>query len=381
MVKKSSNKHGFRPPRKVEEYWNLYKKAIYVEKPQRRLPAWFFPLLALVLIIALVFWAAPMAISRLQGSFGRSDDNPEQIKLIYDSDTWVVKKPVADLFQDDDLKSGRITQALYNEPVKVTESKTQWGFKHVILSDGSSGYMLNDDISDYRQSIEPSLALFKVTVISSSKRIMSHARSGTLLTEVMMGTQLFSDYRGDGILRVHMPEGGYGWVSEDGLLIMDPEENVQTPDDGARYFCSSAMAFHHVTVLEQGQSMAGASIPGVTRIAALVNGVILPRGIEYQMQVGNKIDLAYLQPDDEESDSKALQPDLSSLAAGDLVFADDKANPGTPVSMAIVMENGQFLMSPTTKTSIELVDPTIIPDWTERIISVRRIFPEMEASG
>lgn len=360
-MNRKSRKQGFRAPRKVEEYWNLYKKAIYVEKPQKKLPAWFFPLLALVLITALIFWAAPMAISRLQLSISSPDSGPDQVKLIYEADTWVVNKPVADLFIEDDLKSRRVTQALYNEPVRILQPDAAWGFKRVELDDGTRGFMLTEDIADNRQSLEPYLAQYKVIVIGSSKRIMSHARSGTLITEVMMGTQLHADYRGDGILRVLLPDGGYGWVSEDSLLVMDPEENIIPTADGSRYFCSSAMAFHHVTVLENGQSRSGASISGVARIAALVNGVKLPRSMSMQMLSGIGIEIS--------------APDLTTLKAGDLVFADDRANPGQPVEMAIVMENGQFLMSPKTKTSIELVDPAGIPEWTSRIIGVRRIFP------
>lgn len=403
-----NRKKGFQPPRKVEEYWNLYKKGIYVEKPERRLPAWFIPMIALLLILAIIFWAAPTAFSRLQLAIGRSDQDPDEVKLLYGPEIWAVRKPVADVFLQDDLKSNRITQVLYNEPVTVSDQETQWGFYKVRLQDGMSGFMLADDLADSRASLEPANAQHKVVVITSSKRIMSHARSGTMLAEVMMGTQLFADYRGDGILRVRMPDGQFGWMSEDGLVVMNPDEQIKAAPDGARYFCSSVMAFHHVTVLEEGQSMAGVSMAGAVRIAALVNGVQLPRRLAAQSYAGE--DVTFLRTtqesgshdteadtdatdgndvgsdndslsSDEETDGSdnvpsttANVPDLTLLQPGDLVFVDDAANPGQPVDMAIVMENGQFLMAPSSKTSIELVDPDRIPDWTSRIIRVRRLF-------
>ncbi len=71
---------------------------------------------------------------------------------------------------------------------------------------------------------------------------------------------------------------------------------------------------------------------------------------------------------------------MSILQPADLVFVDDAANPGEAVSMAIVMENGQFLMEKPGSTAIRLVDPAQIPDWTERIIAVRRLYPEQNSA-
>lgn len=397
MSKRNRKSQGFRPPKKIEEYWNLYKKDIYVEKPDRRMPPWFAPLIVFLLIVALIFWAAPTALSRLQIDIGRNDNEAGTVEYIYDDGYRAVKQPVADIFAQPDIKSRRVAQALYNEPVQILEDDISWGFNQVRLPDGTSGYMLASDLSSDKDSLEPGLGFYQVTVVQTAKRIMSHARSGTMLVEVMMGTKLFADYRGDGILRLRLPDGQFGWASENGTMVIDSDQAIEMAPDGARYFCSSAMTFHNVTVMANGQSRSGISTEGIARIAGLVNGIDLPRDMKQQMSAGQAVQLEYeyeeeatetdTDTEDADSDGTAEGPErkpalkLDTLMPADLVFADDAANPGEPVSMAIVMENGQLLMARPDRQSIQLVDPTQIPAWTERIIAVRRLYPEQQVVG
>ncbi|NLW11431.1 MAG: C40 family peptidase [Clostridiaceae bacterium] len=398
MSFKKKKGQGFRPPKKIEEYWNLYKKDIYVEKPDRRMPPWFAPLIVFLLIVALIFWAAPMALSRLQIDIGKDDGEGNTVEYLYDDSFRAVRQPVADIFVQPDIKSRRLAQALYNEPVQLQNENLTWGFNQVRLPDGTSGYMLSSDLSADKDSLEPGLGFFKVIVVQSAKRIMSHARSGTMLVEVMMGTELIADYRGDGILRLRLPDGQFGWASENGMMVIDAEQDIEIAPDGARYFCSSAMTFHSVTVLAKGQSRSGISTEGIARIAGIVNGIALPRSMKEQMSSGQPVPLEYeslpTQNEDETDDNtESSDTDTEETAEGpvqktplkldilqpaDLVFADDAANPGEPVSMAIVMENGQFLMARPDRQSIQLVDPLQMPGWTERIIAVRRLYPEQE---
>lgn len=396
MSIRNKKNQGFRPPKKIEEYWNLYKKDIYVEKPDRRMPPWFAPLIVFLLIVALIFWAAPTALSRLQIDIGKNDREAGTVEYHYDDSYRAVKQPVADIFAQPDIKSRRVAQALYNEPVQVVEDEISWGFNQVRLPDGTNGYMLASDLSSDKDSLEPGLGFYQVTVVQSAKRIMSHARSGTMLVEVMMGTRLIADYRGDGILRLRLPDGQFGWASENGMMVINADQEIEMSPDGARYFCSSAMTFHNVTVLANGQSRSGISTEGIARVAGLVNGINLPRSMKQQIGAGQAVQIEYEpleESEDEESETTEsdangtaegpeIKPaiDLDILRPADLVFADDAANPGTPVSMAIVMENGQLLMARPDRQSIQLVDPAQIPAWTERIIAIRRLYPEQQAS-
>ncbi|MDW7659418.1 MAG: SH3 domain-containing protein, partial [Bacillota bacterium] len=194
--RKGNKERSWKSPRQVENYWTFYKKDVYVSRRSSGLPGWLLPLSALVLIVVLVFWAAPLAVSRLQANQSPEDTGLTAQEWLYDERTQVVVKPFADVFSQPDLKAGRITQVLYNEPVTIKSDPVPSGYVAVRLQDGITGYMMSADLTELRDSIEPAGFIYKAVVINSSKRVMSHARKGTLIVEVMMGTELYIDYRG-----------------------------------------------------------------------------------------------------------------------------------------------------------------------------------------
>lgn len=364
-MSRKKNKQGFQPPRQVEDLWNLYKKDVYVEKPPHNIPPWLLPLIIFLLIVVIIFWAAPTVLQRVQ-SRNQDQEGQETVALAYGKDIFTVAVPIADVFDRDDIKGRRVTQALYNEPVSVSTEPAAYGFSPVTLQDGTAGYMLTEELSSNHQSIEPALALKKVIVSTSSKRIMSHATKGTLLVEVMMGTVLYADYQGDGILRVQLPDSQQGWISDEGVIVLPADGTIETTTEGARYFCSSAMTFHRATVLDQGQSISGISMTGAVRLAAFVNGIILPRSIEGQMAAGQAISLTNV--------ADTGLPDLSGLLPGDLVFLRESALSDQVTQVAICMESGQFLLMKNHASSISLVDPAQDTDLQSRIAAVRRLF-------
>lgn len=363
-------KHGFISPRKVEDRWNFYRKGMYVERRRHGLPGWLLPLLALLLIVVMVFWGVPTIISRLQAVINADQGQTDnQVNLLYGEDTWTVSKPVADVFDSDDLKAGRVTQALYNEPVRILSRDCAFGFAQVRLQDGTEGFMFLKDLADSRESIEPDLSSYRLVVAANTKRIMSHASSGTLLVEVVMGTVLFADYRGDGISRVRLPDGSEGWISDDGVIVLPPLGQIEPVAEGARYFCSTALAFNKVTVLQNGQSIYGVSTTGIARLAAAINGVTLPRSLAGQALSGQGISLSL--------DEETGLADLEQILPGDLVFLSAAAgnNEGQPESLAICVDRNQVLYARPGQTSIKLIDLTQNIDLWQRIITVRRLFP------
>jgi predicted RecA/RadA family phage recombinase len=366
LKSKKRQNQGFRSPRKVEDFWSLYKKDLYVEKPPNQMPPWMTPLITFVVIVLVIFWAAPTVLHRLEK--GASNQNQQQplVARIYDQTTWVVKEPVADVFAKADLKAGRLTQVLYNEPVTVLPANITYGFSKVKLGDGTQGYMLTAELSQYRDAIEPALAINKLVVATTTKRIMSHANKGSLVAEVMMGTILYADYRGDGISRVQLPSGDTGWVSDDGLVILPPDGKITPVADGARYFCSSAMAFHNVTILTNGQSVNGVSLAGVARVAAFVNGVTLPRSMADQMTSGQAVAL--------KRNKDTSQVDFSQLKPGDLVFFARADQPDKVAQMAICIDDRQLLVENQGQSAIRLMDPTQNLALWSRVMAIRRIF-------
>ncbi len=366
MKTKNKKIQAFRPPRQVEDFWNLYKKDLYVEKPPNQMPPWLRPLLVFLLIVLTVFWIAPTIIHRIQTGITNQDRQPLQIARIYNTDNRVVDRPVADVFAAADLKADRLTEVLYNEPVTVLPGTTTYGFTHVRLGDGTGGYMLTADLSTRTDAIEPALAIHKLVVTVATKRIMSHASKGTLVTEVAMGTVLYADYRGDGISRVQLPTGDVGWISDEGLIILNPQGSIQPVADGARYFCTTAMAFHNVTLLTNGQSIAGASLPGIARIAAFVNGVNLPRSMAAQMNSGQEVPLI------RNPETKLVE--YSQLEPGDLVFFARPDQPDQIDQMAICTDTRQLLIENKSQSAIRLLDPALNEALWSRVIAIRRIF-------
>jgi hypothetical protein len=366
-------RRGPASPRQVENYWNLYKKGLSVAKPASGLPGWLLPLLATILIIALVFWAAPSAVARLQlHQIGQETSEPVRL-LLYDAATRVVIRPVADVFDQPDLKAGRVTQVLYNEPVTQRDEACPAGFTAVLLSDGTVGYMMTADLTDWRESIEPARFSHKLVVIAATKRIMSHARQGTLLVEVMMGTILFIDYRGAGVSSVLLPDGTTGWISDDGAVVLDADGQIMIPAHSARAFCSSALTFRQVTVLANGQSIRGVSTTGIARLAGAVNGLELPRTLAGLSESGRDVPLA-LDPVSGLVDLTLLQPgDLVFLAAADY-NRDEADQTADPVDLMIYVDTDQVLYARPSHTSIRVLDLTRNEDLWARIIRVRRLF-------
>ena len=387
LPRSSHDKNGT-APRQVEHRWNFYRKSVYIAKARSGLPGWLLPLLALVLIVGLVFWGVPAAINRLRDrSQNQADGETKTYQWIYNEQTRVVNKPVADVFAEPDLKAARVTQTLYNEPVTLraadlgtgqTDPQNQPnlpGFEAVQLADGTVGYMKSRDLTDRRTSVEPDLYQYKLVIATAAKRIMSHASQGTLLAEVMMGTILYADYRGDGISRVSLPDGSTGWISDEGVIVLPVAGQIEIPADAARYFCSTALTFRQVTVIDNGQSVRGVSTTGIARLSAAINGLAVPRTLAGLSQSGRQIPVVH--------DETSGLIDLTILKPGDLLFLSAKqASPGEavgsslaePVDLAIYVDINQVLYARPAYSSIQLLDLTQNEDLQQRISLIRRLF-------
>ena len=356
----------FEPPMHIDKHWPIYRENVYVDSKQRRLPYWAVPLISLLAIIVVVFYLAPTISRRVINLTHNRDNEGQQISRSLNDMNRVVASPTADLYETADLKARRLTQVLYNEPVKLFDVATTYGFRQVQLSDGMTGYMRESDLSTYLDAAEPALAVNKLVVATGSKRVMSHAKTGTLVVEVMMGTVLYSDYRGDGISRVLLPSGGSGWISDDGLIILPPDGQVQPVENGARYFTTTALSFLNVTLLNRGMTIHGASIPGIARVSAAVNGVTLPRMIEGQMTSGTPVSL------ERDPDTQRVKYDI--IKPGDLLFFGQTPDATEPYKMAICIAENSLLVENQGRSSIRLLDPAKDDTFWANLIAVRRIF-------
>ena len=351
----------------VREKWDLSEKDAYVKQHGRRkVPTFVIPAIIFLIIAVLLFWALPGLVSRFAQNTGAAPDQVTEPARVYSSDTRVVGVYAANLFKEADIKSPYVTQVLFNEPVTVLDSGAPEGFLHVSTRDGLEGYIRSGDLSDQLDSVEPNLHKYKLVVSDVSKNVMSHASNGTLLIQVMMNTVLYSDIKSDGVYQVALPDGGTGWIGSSGVIelgINDPVEKV-----GVRYFVSSVLCFVNATQINHGITMRGLSVDGLAYVAAAVNGVTLPRNMEEQAAMGDRVDLTY--------DAVTGSLNVSGISPGALVFFRDPNDPNSaaPYEMAICTDTGSLLMTSASRTSLKLVTLTDDTELQARIIAVRKIF-------
>ncbi|HEY5466970.1 MAG TPA: NlpC/P60 family protein [Clostridia bacterium] len=347
--------------------WNLKGRDAYVDPEKRkRLPLWFAPALAVVLIVILVFWGAPAAVAKLRPMFGSGNGLPKPTQTQYGSRTMVVRLPVADVFETADLRAARLTQALYNEPVELTGIDASYGFVKVRLQDGVEGYMRLDDLTTGHGSIEPGKQTSWILVTDLTKRIYSHASNGTLLAEAMMGTVLYSDYTGDGVFRVTLPSGETGWIGSNGVMNLPMSANSVPRSDSGRYFANSALSFLNVPYIINGMTRDGACPEGIAKIAAAVNGISLPRSVEGQMMAGTRVEIR-------RDEKGSLVYD--DMQRGDLVFFSSPIDPAKPGQMGIYVDYAQVLTYRIGRSDIRIINLSENESLANNLLAVRRLFP------
>ena len=365
--KNKEGQYPFGETEDVHKIWDLSDKDAYVKhRWRRRIPRFILPGFVVVLILALVIWIMPGIINRYSDT-----DEDQQIEATlpirsYGVSTRVVTQNVANLMSGDDIKSELITQVLYNEPVTVLDKSCAEGFLPIRTQDGIEGYILEEFVTDSLDSIEPGLHKYKLVVSDVSKNVLSHASNGTLMVKVMMNTVLYSDVRGDGVYQVALPDGKTGWLSSNGVIELGVSEAVKKIS--VRYFVSSVISFVNVTRIDHGITMTGMSVEGLAYVASAVNGLTLPRTMEEQQAVGERVDPTY--------DEVTGLLDVSSIQPGDLVFFKNPNDPisAAPYEMAICTDTGSVIMASKSRTSLRIVSLTENEALTSRIIAVRRIF-------
>lgn len=352
----------------VQQMWDLSEKDAYVHHHRRRrIPQFVIPVFVIIFMAVLLFWLLPGIVSKY---FTDANDAPQEDTkpaLIYADSVRVVNIYAANLMKEPDIKSDRITQVLYNEPVTLLDTNSSAEFLRVKTQDNIEGYLKSTDITANRDSVEPNLHLFKLIVSDVSKNVMSHANNGTLLIEVMMNTVLYADAKSEGVYQVSLPNKEKGWINSSGVIelsVMDPAVRVS-----ARYFVSSVLSYVNMTQLDHGLTMRGLSVEGLAYVCAAVNGLSLPRTMEAQIAAGERVDLVY--------DKVTGLLDVSSIAPGDLVFFRDPndASSAAPYEMGICTDTGSLIMTSANRTTLSLMTKLAVSQTLEeRIISVRRVF-------
>jgi hypothetical protein len=273
-----------------------------------------------------------------------------------DSSAAVITASVADIFSSPDIKSERVTQALYNQPVSVIQNENGWA--KVKTVDGSTGWIKSKFLDGDIASISGRTYTHRIIVTSREKIILSGPSGGSTLINAPMGAEFyaFNDY--DDAYEVFLPGNKTGWLKGSGLIHIGLEEMipVTNPDD----FAATALRLKGTSYLLNGLSSMGIDAPGLVYVSARINGIDLPKTIEGQLASGTEISV---------EDTKA----------GDLVFLSGTGeNESSVVSCVGICTGGGSYLYAGRKIGYVAVGDINRENQDGKVVAARRIFNDAD---
>lgn len=202
-----------------------------------------------------------------------------------DETAGVIKENVADVYSSPDVKSDRLTQALYNQPVSVIQQESGWA--KVTTVDGTTGWMKLKFIGRDISSIYGRGYTHRIIVTTRSKTISSNPSGGITYMDAPMGTELLSFNSSNDAYEVFLPENKTGWIKGSGIIHIGLNEKV--PVTNADDFASTALRLKGTSYLLNGMSELGIDASGLVYICARINGIDLPGSIDGQLDSGTEI--------------------------------------------------------------------------------------------
>lgn len=345
------------------------KKPIYVGARKRRVPPWAVAIAVFVTLMLGLFLIVPKVVEqdRIHPTVvAPTVTGPTEPVEPSGQLTAVVKVSFAPLFASTELRAARVAELLLNEPVTMLDTSHRKMIK-VRTSDGTVGFVSRDQLSADVESISASGAVMKLVIRTPFKRVMTHARSGSLLVEAPMGAILYADYRKGDLLRVKLPDDQVGWVNAAGLMLLEPHEEI-TPDQFHEQFSSALMAFYNRPLVPGGVTTQGISPEGAIFIAARLNGVELPRTLDMLARKGENVAL--------KTDAEGNK-DLNALSVGDLLFFHRLSDSAELESVAVRVDDGQLLVAFPNRQTLQLIDieSKQAQQLALRVTAVRRLQP------
>lgn len=267
-----------------------------------------------------------------------------------DSRAAVITETVVDVHKDPDIKSERITQALYNQPISILEQRGSWYRTKTV--DGSQGWIktrfVDRDISSLCGHKE---ATFRIVITSREKAVYTHPKAGVTVKDVVMGTVLYGSNVSGTAYEVFLPGNTTGWVRGSGMIVLDRQEAI--PSTSGEDFAATVLKLRGVSYLSGGVSAWGIDSAGLVYICAGINGVPLPRMMNGQASVGTPVD-------------------TGKIAPGDLLFLS-KNGEESPSCLGVFVGDGKFIHADIAKGYVA-VNSLEEGNTGYKVASARRIF-------
>jgi hypothetical protein len=266
------------------------------------------------------------------------------------SNRGVITETVADMFSEPDIKSERITQAIFNQPVTILEENENW-FK-VEAVDGHIGWVKSNLIDKDCSSVESGEYKYKIVITAKSKTISSQAKGGITIKEAVMGTEFYSNFKEGDLYEVALPGKITGWIKGSGTIEMPVDGKIS--ETSAEDFVATLAKFKGTEYLYGGVSSWGIDCSGLTYICSRLNGINLPRDIGAQFNIGKKIS-------------------LNKIKEGDLIFFSTNKDSKDISHVGVYVGDNQFIHASKDKGYV-MYTSLDSGNFTERIIGIRRIF-------
>lgn len=259
----------------------------------------WFERLAKLLLLALVFsmlsaGCGKKARQTVLEDGGESADKESRQAVEYidgipiDENAAVVTVSAADVYEEPDVKSPRVTQVLCNQPVSVISSDSGWA--RVKTVSGITGWIKLKYITHDISSISGRLFIYRIVVTSREKTVYSSPGSGATMVNAHMGTEFYAFNSSEDAYEVFLPGNRTGWLKGSGIIRIDPP-NDEIPVTNPEDFASTALRFKGTSYMLNGLTSTGIDAPGLVYICARINGIDLPATLEGQLNAGIEIPL------------------------------------------------------------------------------------------
>ncbi len=213
--------------------------------------------------------------------------------------TWdnaaVINDAVIDVFSRNDILSTRLTQALFNQIVKVVSQEGSW--TKIMMLDGTTGWVKSKYVSRDTSCVTDGRINNKIVVTAKTVYVYTGTENDIKYKQVVLGTELYSVSKTKTGYDVILPDNKKGWV-EDGGVIAVPVTQNSIPKTSAEGFIQTVRKFEGTIYIIGGVSRWGIDSPGLCYVSSRVNGVDIPRDVKEIAKTGTSVKLSEMKPGD-----------------------------------------------------------------------------------
>ncbi len=221
--------------------------------------------------------------------------NEQYLSGITADNAAVINDAVVDVFGNNDVLSTRVTQALFNQIVKVISQESSWA--KIMMLDGTTGWVKSKYISRDTSCVTDGRINNKIVVTAKTVYVYTGTLNDIKYKQVVLGTELYSINKTKTGYDVLLPDNKKGWVEDGGVIAVPSTQNV-IPKTSAEGFIQTVRKFEGTIYIIGGVSRWGIDSPGLCYVGSRINGVDIPRNVKEIAKTGISVKLNDIKPGD-----------------------------------------------------------------------------------